>query len=115
MGQSRIRIACQVANGSPSYETKDSSGKVKTPHHNRFFQWPSQGASTALCQNEYANVDPTTRSALEEVTPLECDIDLLRNIWKSNFPDAQPVLVHLGRWMGYDDHYLGWSQVQQQR
>ena len=74
-------IACQVANGSSSYETKDSSGKVKTPHHNRFFRVAiPQGASTALCQSVYTNVDPTTHSALAEFTPLECDIDLPRNI-----------------------------------
>ena len=74
-------IACQVANGSPSYETKDLSGKVKTPHRNRFFQVAiPQGASTALCQSVYANVDPTTHSAPAEFTPLECDIDLPRNI-----------------------------------
>ena len=73
-------IACQVANGSPSYETKDLSGKVKTPHHNRLFLVATpQGAPTALCQSEYANVHPTTRSALAEFTPLACDIDLPRN------------------------------------
>ena len=33
----------------------------------------------ALCHNEYANIDLTTRSALTESTPLECDIDLPRN------------------------------------
>ena len=59
---------------------KDSSGKKKAPHHNRFFLVATpQGASMTLCQNEYANVDPTTHSALAEFTPLECDIDLLRN------------------------------------
>ena len=43
-------------------------------------EWPPpRGASTALCQNEYANADLTTRSALTESTPLECDIDLPRN------------------------------------
>ena len=74
-------IARQVADDSPSYEMKDSSGKVKMPHHDRFFLVAiPQGASTALSQNEYANVHPTTRSALAEFTPLECDIDLLRNI-----------------------------------
>ena len=74
-------IACQVTNGSPLCETKDSSGKVKAPHRNRFFLVATpQGASTALCQKEYANVDPTICSALGEFTPLECDIDLLRNI-----------------------------------
>ena len=72
---------CQVSNGTPLYETKDSSGKMKAPHHNRFFLVATpQGASMALCQNEYTNVDPTTCSALEEFTPLECDIDLSRNI-----------------------------------
>ena len=73
-------IACQVTNGSPLYETKDSSSKMKAPHCDRFFLVATpQGASTALCQNEYANVDLTTHSALAESTPLECDIDLLRN------------------------------------
>ena len=74
-------IVHQVANGLPSYETKDLSGKMKVPHHSRFFLVATlQGASMALCQNEYANINPTTRSALVEFTPLECDIDLLRNI-----------------------------------
>ena len=73
-------IACQVTNGSPSYEMKDSSGKMKAPHCERFFLVATpQGAPTALWQNEYANVDLTTHSALVESTPQECDIDLLRN------------------------------------
>ena len=73
-------IACQVANGSSSYEKQDSSGKLKAPHRKRFFLVATpHGASTALCQNEYANVNPTTRSALTEFTLKECDIDLLRN------------------------------------
>ena len=73
-------IACQVTNGSSSYEMKGPSGKRKVPHRNRFFQVATlHGASTALCQNECTNVDQTTHSALTESTPLECDIDLLRN------------------------------------
>ena len=73
-------IACQVTNGSSSYEKQDSSGKMKAPHHNRFFLVATpHGAFMALCQNEYANVDPTTRSAPVEFTLKECDIDLLRN------------------------------------
>ena len=109
-------IACQVANGSPSYETKDLSGKVKLPHCNKLFLVATpQVTLTALCQSKYANVHPTTHSALAEFTPLECDIDLARNTVKSDFPDTQPVLVHLDRWMAYDDHYLWWSRVQQQK
>ena len=73
-------IACQVTNGAPSYEMKDSSGKVKTPHCNRLFLVATpQGAPTALCQSKYANINLTSHSALVELTPLECDIDLLRN------------------------------------
>ena len=73
-------IACQVANGSSSYEKQDSSDKMKAPHHNRFFLVATPySTSTALCQNEYANVNPTTRSAPAESTLKECDIDLLRN------------------------------------
>ena len=73
-------IAHQVANGTSLYETKGLSGKMKVPHQNRFFQVATlRGVSTALCQNECANVDLTTRSALMESTPLECDIDLPRN------------------------------------
>ena len=73
-------ITRQVANGPSSYETKRSSGRVKAPHRDGFFQVATpQGVSTALCQNEYANADLTTRSALTESTPLECDIDLPRN------------------------------------
>ena len=74
------KIVCQVANGLPSHEAKDSSGKVKMPHRNRFFLVAiPQGAPTALCQSEYANIDLTTHSTLVEYTPLECDIDLPRN------------------------------------
>ena len=81
LDKAEYEIACQVANGSPLYETKDSSGKVKMPHRNRVFRVAiPQGASTALCQSMYANVDPTNCSAPVEFTPLECDIDLLRNI-----------------------------------
>ena len=73
-------IACQVANGSPSYEMKDWSGKVKMPHRNRFFLVATpQGAPTALCQSQYANFNPTTHSVSAEPTPQEWDIDLLRN------------------------------------
>ena len=73
-------IMSQVANGPSSYETERLSSRVKAPHQDGFFRVATPGgASTALCQNEYANADLTTRSALTEPTPLECDIDLPRN------------------------------------
>ena len=103
-------IACQVTNGSPSYEMKESSGKVRMPHCNRFFQVAiPQGASTALCQSMYANVDPTTRSARWNLLLWSVTLICQEILWKSDFPNAQPVLVHLDRWMAYDDHYLWWS------
>ena len=53
---------------------------MKASHRNRFFLVATlYGASTALCKNEYADVDPTTRSAPAESTLKECDIDLLRD------------------------------------
>ena len=73
-----------------------------------------QGASTALCQNEYANVNLTTHSALVRIYS--------SRVWhwfaekyhgRVSFPDTQPVLVHVDRWMAYDDHYLKWSRVEQ--
>ena len=74
------KIVRQVANGSPSYETKGSGGRVKASHRDGFFQGATlHGVSMALCHNECANVDLTTRSALMESTPLECNTDLPRN------------------------------------
>ena len=54
------KIACQVTNGSPSYEMKNLSGKMKVhPTSDRFFLVATpQGASTALCENKYANSQP---------------------------------------------------------
>ena len=73
-------ITRQVTNGLSSYEMKDSNGKMKVPYRNRFFLVATpHGESTALCQNEYATVNLTTRSALAESTSKECDIDLPRN------------------------------------
>ena len=73
-------IMRQVANGPSSYELKRLSGRMKAPHQDGFSRVATpQGESTALCQNEYANADLTTHSALTESTPLECDIDLPRN------------------------------------
>ena len=73
-------IVCQVANCTPLYEIEGVSGNVKVAHHNRLFLVATpQGAPTALCQSKDASVDPTTHSALAELTPLECDNDLPRN------------------------------------
>ena len=73
-------IMCQVANGSSSYEKQDSCGKLKAPHCKRSFLVATpQGASTALCQKEDANVDPTICSAPAEFTLKECNMDSPRD------------------------------------
>ena len=92
-------IARQVANGSSSYEKQDSSGKLKVPHHKRFFLVATpHGASTALCQNEYANVNPTTHSAPAEFTLKECDMDLPRN--KREERQSQTLNQFQSAWTG---------------
>ena len=94
-------ITCQVANGPSSYETKRLSGRVKAPHQDGFFQVATpRVVSTALCQNEYANADLTTCSALTESTPLECDIDLPRNNMEERLSQCSTSLSPRGRVYG---------------
>ena len=64
----------------PCMRLRILGSKMKAPHWKRYFQVATlHGVSMALCKNECASIDLTTRSALTESTPLECDIDLLRN------------------------------------
>ena len=73
-------IMIQVANGPSSYETKRSSGRVKVPHRDGFFRVATPEVYPQPCvKTSMPTPDLTTRSALMESTPLECDIDLLRN------------------------------------
>ena len=66
------KVICQVANGVPSYEIKDSSGNVKIAHHNRLFLLATpRGEVTPLCEGEDTNTSMSTRSALAKLTPLE--------------------------------------------
>ena len=59
-------IACQVANGSPSYEMKDLSGKVKMPHRNRLFLVATPKVDPQPCAK--ASMLTSTRSVLAELT-----------------------------------------------
>ena len=73
-------VICQVANGVPSYEIKDSSSNVKTTHHNRLFLLATpRGEVIPLCESEDADTSMSTQSALVELTPLECEDDLLKD------------------------------------
>ena len=61
----------------PSYKIKDSSGNVKVTHHNQLFLLATaQGEATPLCKSKDADTSTSTRSALVELTPLECEDDL---------------------------------------
>ena len=63
-----------------SYEIKDSSGNVKVAHHNQLFLLATpQGEATPLCESEDADSSTSTQSALAELTPLECEADLLED------------------------------------
>ena len=49
-------VVCQVTNGVPSYEIKDSSGNVKIAHCNQLFLLATpQGEATSLCKSEDAH------------------------------------------------------------
>ena len=74
-------VICQVTNGVPSYEIKDSSGNVKVAHRNRLFLLATpQGEVTPLCENKDADTSVSTQSTLVELTPLECENDLPKDL-----------------------------------
>ena len=75
------KVICQVANGVPSYEIKDTSGNLQVAHCNRLFLLATpQGEVMPLCKSEEANSGMSTQSALVELTPLECENDLLKDL-----------------------------------
>ena len=70
-------VICQLANGVPLYEIKDSSGNVKTAHCNQLFLLATpRGEVIPLGQSKDADTSLSTQSALVELTPLECEDDL---------------------------------------
>ena len=55
------KVICQVANGVPSYEIKDSISNVKVAHHNRLFLLATpQGDATPLCKSKDAHISTST-------------------------------------------------------
>ena len=71
----------QVANGVPSYEIKDESGNLQEAHHNQLFLLATpQGEVIPLNKNEDTNPSMSTRSALAELTPMEYEKDLLKDL-----------------------------------
>ena len=90
-------LVCQVANGVPLYEIKDSSGNVKVAHHNQLFLLATlQGEDTPLCESEDAQISMSTQSALVELTPLECENDLPEDSVEGWLTQCPASLVPLG-------------------
>ena len=74
-------VICHVANGVPLYEIKDASGNLQVAHHNRLFLLATpQGEVIPLNKNEDTNPGMSTQSALVELTPLECENDLPKDL-----------------------------------
>ena len=74
-------VICQVANGVPSYEIKDASGNLQVAHHNQLFLLATpRGEVMPLCKSEDANSRMSNQSALAELTPLECENDLPKDL-----------------------------------
>ena len=87
----------QVTNGVLSYEIKDSSGNVKVTHHNQLFVLATpQGEATSLCKSEDAHISASTWSALVELTPLECEDDMLGDNVAGCLTQCTASLISLG-------------------
>ena len=73
-------VICQVMNGVPLCEIQDSSSNVKIAHRNQLFLLATpQGEVTPLCKSKDADTSMSTQSILAELTPLECENDLLKD------------------------------------
>ena len=71
----------QVANGVLLYEIKDTSGNLQVAHRNRLFLLATpQGEVMPLNKNEDANTSVFTQSALAELTPMEYEKDLPKDL-----------------------------------
>ena len=74
-------VICQVMNGVPLYKIKDASGNLQVAHHNRLFLLATlQGEVMPLCESKDANSSISTQSVLAELTPLECENDLPKDL-----------------------------------
>ena len=92
-------VICQVANGVPSYEIKDSSGNLKVAHCNRpFLLATPQGEVMPLCKGEDADSSMSTPSALAELTQLECENEMSKDLMERCLTQHLASHVPLG-WM----------------
>ena len=79
--QVEYEVIHQITNGVPSYEIKDASGNLQVAHRNRLFLLATpQGEVMPLNRNEDANPSMSTWSGLAELTPLEYEKDLPKDL-----------------------------------
>ena len=106
-------VICQIANGVPSYEIKDSSSNVKVAHRNQLFLLAtSQGEVTPLWESEDADTSVSCQSALAELTPLECKNDLLKDNMEGCLTQHLASCIPLGWVDGILHHFSWWSTDQ---
>ena len=66
-------VTHQVTSDIPAYKVKDDGRNIKVTHHNRLFLVaPMRDTATPLGGSESVSYVSITRSALVELTPLEC-------------------------------------------
>ena len=83
---------CQVVNGVPSYEIKDASSNLQVAHCNRLFLLATpQGKVIPLSKNENADLGVSAQSTLAELTPLECEDHLPKDLMEGVKPITLPA------------------------
>ena len=74
-------VICQDANGVPSYKIKNTSGNLQVAHCNQLFLLVTpQGEVMPLSKSKDTNSIMSTWFALVELTPLECENDLPKDL-----------------------------------
>ena len=95
-------------------EIKDASSNLQVAHHNQLFLLATpQGEVMPMNKNEDVNSSVSTQSALAELTLMEYEKDLpkdLKERCQTHHHLASCVL--LGWWMAYCDHFLWWPTGQ---
>ena len=102
-------ITHQVANDVPTYEVKDDGRNVNTVHHNRLFLVaPARDTTMPLGGSESISYVGTARSALAELTPLECGGEMSESEVEGA-PIQHPTShILFGGWMAFYGHCYQW-------
>ena len=73
-------MVCQVTDDMPAYEVHKEGGNLKVVHWNRLFLVATlQSDATPLGGSEFLSSDNAARSTIAELTPCECDCEVLES------------------------------------